>query len=205
MPCLESAGTRPLPWRLPDRSHFVSSAFTPSVEVPACETPALIVARVVDAVHQGLVERGLPVVLVVAAGDEIEKGVEIAQTERGEPGLDFPAAVRGAVADLADEIHPQPQGAAEQGLERVGVDEAGELLLIGEHEGAVRRVHPLDGELHGAAAVDDAGGGIDMQRLLRRHGGIGEGGKARIAFQKFEVGHGVKPLRIPQPAVAAPA
>ena len=104
----------------------------------------------------------LCVVLTIAIGNKVQKGIEVFQTQRRLLLGDLLAGVGGGVADAANEVHPPPDVRAYNVPEVLGVHQAHKGILIGHDQTLVHGVHPFYGELHRPAAVQHTGGGVDM-------------------------------------------
>ena len=102
------------------------------------------------------------VVLTVAIGHKIQKDIQVLQTQRRLLLGDFLAVVGGVVAHTADQVHPPPNVRAHDVPEVFGIHEAHQRVLIRHDQRLVHRIHPLHGRLHRPAAVQHAGGGVDM-------------------------------------------
>ena len=112
--------------------------------------------------HQSGVKLARGVLPSVAAGHEVEEDVEVFQTQHSLLAGDFPAGMGGVVAHAADEVHALPEVAAHDIPEGLGAHEADQIVLPGHDQIAVHGIHPFDGKLHGAAAVEDGGRGVNM-------------------------------------------
>ena len=112
--------------------------------------------------QQGTVKMPLCVVLTVAIGHEVQEYIEVLQTQRRLLLGDFLAGVGGVVSHAADQIHPPPDVCAHDVPEVFGIHETHQRILIGHNQRLVHGIHPLHGKLHRPAAVQDAGGGVDM-------------------------------------------
>ena len=102
------------------------------------------------------------VVLTIAVRHKIQKDIEIFQTQHRLLLGDFPAGVGGVVAHAANQIHPPPDVRAHDVPEVLGIHEAHQRILIRHDQPLVHGVHPLHGKLHRPAAVQHAGGGVNM-------------------------------------------
>ena len=127
--------------------------------------------------HQCRVKGRRSVFLAITAGHKVEEDVEVFKTQHTLRLGDLLACVGGIVAQGADELHSAPNIYAHNVTEIFAVHETNEAIIIGHDKVAVHRVHPFDGKLHGAAAVDDRCRGVDMVDLFRRHRHRGEGMK----------------------------
>ena len=88
-------------------------------------------------------------VAVVDPVDEVEEG---AQREHGVRRRDALVGVDGEVAQLVHAEKRPPDALVHALLERILVEQRGEVVLVRHADGRVRRVDPLDGELEGLAA-----------------------------------------------------
>ena len=140
--------------------------------------------------QKALVEGGLNVIVPVAAGDEVEEHEQVPYAELRHLGRDLFAGVRGVVGCAADKIHPAPDIRSHYIAEALIPHERIEIILIRQGKVAVDGIHPLDGELHRPAAVQDAGAELRMIKLFHRARHLRKGGKLRVAGEEGEVGHG---------------
>ena len=104
----------------------------------------------------------LGIVFAVAISHEVQKQIEIFQTQRRLLLGDLFAGVGGVVARAADKVHPAPDIRADDVAEILGVHKADERILIRHDQRFVHGVHPLHGKFHRPPAVEHTGGGIDM-------------------------------------------
>ena len=112
--------------------------------------------------QQRRVKMPFGVVLTVAIGHKIQKGIQVFQTQRRLLFGDFLAGVGGIVAHATDQVHPPPDVCAHNVPEVLGVHQTDQRVLIRHDQRFVHGIHPLHGELHRPAAVQHAGGGVDM-------------------------------------------
>ena len=112
--------------------------------------------------QQRMVEMSFGVVLTIAVRHKVQKDIEIFQTQRRLLFGDFLAGVGGVVAHTADQVHPPPNVRANDVPEVFGIHEAHQRVLIRHDQRLVHGIHPLHGKLHRPAAVQHAGGGVDM-------------------------------------------
>ena len=104
----------------------------------------------------------LCVVLTIAIGHEVQEYIEVFQTQRRLLLGNLFTAVCGVIAHATDQIHPPPDVRAHDVPEVLGVHQADQCILIRHDQRLVHGVHPLHGKLHRPAAVQHAGGGVDM-------------------------------------------
>ena len=145
---------------------------------------------------QSGIEDRFRVLVGVAVGYEIQKNMEVLQTQQCHGFGVIGSIVGGVVALLANKVHPLPEVGADDGTEFLPVHEALEVVLERHVQLLVHGVHPLHSKLHGTAAVEDTSRRIKMENLLRRHRRIRKGRKGRVREEEFEVGHGLSPHRI---------
>ena len=112
--------------------------------------------------QKAAVKMPLGVVFGVAIGHKVQKDIEAFQAQRRLLLGDLLPRVGGVVADAANEVHPAPDVLTNDVPEVLGVHQAHKGILIGHDQSLIHGVHPLDGELHRPAAVQHAGGGVDM-------------------------------------------
>ena len=112
--------------------------------------------------QQGTVKMPLCVVLTIAIGHEVQEYIEVFQTQRRLLLGNLFTAVCGVIARAANKIHTPPEVSANDIPEVLGVHQADQCILIGHDQRLVHRIHPLHGKLHRPAAVQHAGGGVDM-------------------------------------------
>lgn len=104
----------------------------------------------------------LGIVFAVTISHEVQKHIEVFQTQRRLLLRDLFAGVGGVVARAANKIHTPPEGSANDIPEVLGVHQADQCILIGHDQRLVHRVHPLHRKLHRPAAVQHTGRRIDM-------------------------------------------
>ena len=112
--------------------------------------------------QQAAVKMSLGVVFAIAVRHKIQKDIEIFQTQHRLLLGDFPAGMGGIIAHAADQIHPPPDVRAHDVPEVFGIHEAHQRILIRHDQPLVHGVHPLHGKLHRPAAVQHAGGGVNL-------------------------------------------
>ena len=112
--------------------------------------------------QKAAVKMPLGVVFGVAIGHKVQKDKEVFQAQRRLLLGDLLPRVGGVVADAANEVHPPPDVRAYNVPEVLGVHQAHKGILIGHDKLTVHGIHPFYGKLHSAAAVQHAGGGVDM-------------------------------------------
>ena len=127
--------------------------------------------------QQGTVKMPLCVVLTIAIGHEVQEYIEVFQTQRRLLLGNLFTAVCGVIARAANKIHTPPEVSANDIPEVLGVHQADQCILIGHDQCLVHRVHPLHRKLHRPAAVQHAGGGVDMQNFFCRYCYGGKGFK----------------------------
>ena len=96
----------------------------------------------------------------------------------------------GGIACLADVLQLSPQVWAHHVPKILRVHQAHQPVIVGHDQPAVYGVHPLDGKLHGPAAVQHTGRRVDGVDFFRRHGHLREGGELGVGEETGEVGHG---------------
>ena len=111
--------------------------------------------------QQSRVKLPLGVVLPVAVSDKVQEYVEVLQTQPSLFRRDFLPRVGGGVARLPDVLQPPPQVLPHDAPEVLGVHQAHQPVIVGHDQPAVYGVHPLDGKLHGPAAVQHTGRRVD--------------------------------------------
>lgn len=134
------------------------------------------------------------VAVTIAIGHKVQEHKQVLQAQHGLLTGDLLAGVGGGVADAADEVQAEQQLFIHDAAELLGAQEADQLIIPGHDQRAVHGVHPLDGDLHGPAAVQRAGGGVDGEDALGGDGDRDEGGEAGVGLEGEEVGHGGSPL-----------
>ena len=112
--------------------------------------------------QKGAVKMALGIVFAVTISHEVQKHIEVFQTQRRLLLGDLFAGVGGVVARAADKVHPPPDIRADDVAEILGIHKADERILIWHDQRFVHGVHPLHGKFHRPPAVEHAGGGIDM-------------------------------------------
>ena len=112
--------------------------------------------------QKGAVKMALGIVFAVTISHEVQKHIEVFQTQRRLLLGDLFAGVGGVVARAADKVHPPPDIRADDVAEILGVHKADERILIWHDQRFVHGVHPLHGKFHRPPAVEHTGGGIDM-------------------------------------------
>ena len=139
--------------------------------------------------QQRRVKLPLGVVLPVAVGDKVQEDVEVLQAQPGLLRGDLLPRVRGGVARLPDVLQPPPQVLPHDAPEVLGVHQAHQPVIVGHDQPAIHGVHPLDGKLHGPAAVHHAGRRVDGIDFFRRDSYLHEGGELGGGEEVGEVGH----------------
>ena len=129
------------------------------------------------------------IVFSIAIRHKIKENVQVFKAESGLFLGDFFAAVGGIVPHTADKIHAPPDVRADNIPEILGVHQADQRVLIGHDQRLIHRVHPFYGKLHRPAAVEDAGGWVDMQDALSGDGNRGKTLKLRGGGKNIEVCH----------------
>ena len=112
--------------------------------------------------QQTAVKMSLGVVFAIAVRHKIQKDIQVFQTQHRLLLGDFLAGMGGIIAHAADQIHPPPDVRAHNVPEVLGIHEAHQRVLIRHDQSLVHGIHPLHGKLHRPAAVQNAGGGVDM-------------------------------------------
>ena len=112
--------------------------------------------------QQGTVKMPFGVVLTVAIGHKIQKGIEVFQTQRRLLLGDLLPRVGSGVADATNEVYPPPDVRTYDVPEVLGVHQTHKGILIGHDQTLIDGVHPFYGKLHRPAAVQHTGGGVNM-------------------------------------------
>ena len=131
----------------------------------------------------------LGIVFAVTISHEVQKHIEVFQTQRRLLLGDLFAGVGGVVARAADKVHPPPDIRAYNVPEVLGIHQAHKGILIGHDQTLIDGVHPFHGELHRPAAVQDAGSRVDLIDALCSYSWFRKKSEILFFCEEIKVGH----------------
>ena len=125
--------------------------------------------------QQNLVKTAFGIVFSVAAGHKIHEVPQVFQTQRRLLRCDGLPGVGSVVALLPDVFHAEQEvSVVNESSKTVVLHKAHQPVIPRQGESPVYGVHPLDGKLHGTAAVEGAGRRVDGEDALGADGNLGK-------------------------------
>ena len=112
--------------------------------------------------QQITVKMSLGIVFTVTICYEIQKYIEVFQTQRRLLLGDLFSGMGGVIAHTANKIHSPPDVRTHNITEILGVHKADKRILIRHGQCFIHGIHPLHSELHRPATVQHTGRGVDM-------------------------------------------